>query len=277
MTCGSRAPVTSLVLILALGLIPLSGCATPAERADEIASSLEFDKAIVRGAPFRHVVYRNSVREPADVLHVYIEGDGSPFKHRTVIASDPTSRDPMMLRLMSEDRMPSVYLGRPCYFGLNVDADCKPDEWTSRRFAPEVLDSMETVLRAEIARSGASHVDLFGHSGGGTLAVLLALRIDSVARVITIAPTLDTAAWCELHGYSPLVGSINPVDLGAHRAGLKIIHWVGEKDTNTPASLVRTASQSRGDSVRVVAGFDHHCCWRRIWHDILNDSAEAEP
>jgi hypothetical protein len=254
-----------------LGAVLLAACANPARRIDRIASSSGFTKQIVVGTRFRHVVFRNAVAASPDVLHVYIEGDGSPYRHPTVIAADPTSREPLMLRLMSEDPAPSIYLGRPCYLGLKADPDCKPDEWTARRFAPEVLDSMESVLRAEIVRSAASRVVIYGHSGGGTLAVLLAQRVDRVTRVVTIGPTLDIAAWCELHGYAPLAGSLNPTDLGPPRVGLQVLHLVGERDTNTPPSLVQAAARARGgETVRVMAGFDHNCCWRGVWHDILD-------
>jgi hypothetical protein len=215
-------------------------------------------------------VYRNTVRRRGTTLHVYIEGDGTPFRERTVISDDPTPRDPLMLRLMAEDAAPSVYLGRPCYFGLHTDPGCGPEAWTSRRFSPEILDSMESVLRSEVLRSGASRVELFGHSGGGALAVLLAARQPNVVRVATIGATLDVRAWCELHGYSPLTGSLDPARMPLQRKDIDVVHWVGEKDTNTPPALIAAAARARGEPMRVVAGFDHNCCWTRMWQDILD-------
>lgn len=248
----------------------MSSCATPVERTDRIASGLALHKSTVRGTSFNHVIYRSTAGAPRAVLHVYIEGDGSPFKDHTTVAADPTSREPLMLRLMGEDPAPSVYLGRPCYLGPNTDPACTPDEWTFRRFAPEILDSMESALRAEIARSGASSVALFGHSGGATLAVLLAQRVEAVTRVVTIGPTLDIDAWCSLHRYSALTGSVNPVS-ERPRAGVEVIHFVGERDTNTPPSLVQAAARARGgESVRIMAGFDHNCCWKGVWKHILD-------
>ncbi|HMK86283.1 MAG TPA: hypothetical protein VK437_10030 [Steroidobacteraceae bacterium] len=288
------APAWYVTLAAALGLAPLASCVSPAQRADLIAQESGFHKEIVTGILFRHVLYRSSARaldgprsaraagqtselptgaarRAAGSLHVYIEGDGSPFfPTRDLIAADPTPREPLMLRLMTLDPSPSVYLGRPCYFGLAADPGCGPLLWTFRRFAPEVLDSMERVLRAQSARSGASEIMLFGHSGGGTLAVLLAQRVESVTRVVTIGATLDTAAWCELHGYSPLIGSANPIDEPHDRAGLESLHLVGEHDTNTPPALIRAAARARGgEAVEVISAFDHNCCWERVWPDIL--------
>ena len=248
----------------------LIACASPLQRAEGLAARSGFSKEIVTGTAYRHVVYRNAVRRAGATLHVYIEGDGAPFRERTVIADDPTPHDPLMLRLMAEDAAPSVYLGRPCYFGLHADPGCGAAAWTSRRFAPEILDSMESVLRSEVLRSGASRVALFGHSGGGALAVLLAARQPSVVRVVTVGATLDVAAWCELHGYSPLTGSLDPARLPLQRKDVEVLHWVGQKDTNTPPTFIATAARARGEPMRVVAGFDHNCCWIRMWHDILD-------
>jgi hypothetical protein len=117
-------------------------------------------------------VYRRKARAgQSGALHVYIEGDGRPFLEPTTVAFDPTPRDPLMLRLMALDPAPSVYLGRPCYFGLDHDRGCNPAYWTVRRFAPEVVDSLAAALRSEAARSAARSIELYGHSGGGTLMV----------------------------------------------------------------------------------------------------------
>jgi len=267
---SSEGRAAGLALCLAAGSAALSGCASAPQRVDSLAKTSGCHKEIVDGARFRHVVYRNAAQGAGATLHVYIEGDGTPFKGRYTIAADPTPHDPLMLRLMREDSTPSVYLGRPCYFGLYTDRGCDPVDWTFRRFSPEVLASMEVVLRAEVARAGATRVDLFGHSGGGTIAVLLAERVQSVGAVVTIGPTLDIKAWCALHGYSPLVGSVNPVDSASHRPGLDIVHWVGASDTNTPPPFVQAAAAARGgERVEVLPGANHNCCWKEAWRGVL--------
>jgi hypothetical protein len=264
----------SLPACVMLAAAWISACTSPAKRADQLAARAGFGRETIEGAAFHHVVYRNHITAAGGTLHVYIEGDGTPYSRPTMVATDPTPREPLMLRLMVQDELPSVYLGRPCYFGLASESSCKPAEWTLRRFSPEILDSMDAALRAEMARSGASRVELFGHSGGGTIAVLLAQRLPEVKRVITLAPTLDTAAWCALHHYDPLSGSLNPVDQRANRADLTVVHWVGSRDSNTPPSLVSAAAAARGEQVRVVAGFSHNCCWEKMWGEILEPSAK---
>jgi len=259
--------------ILAIGVflgVALDGCTTPAQRSDRLAQRLNFTKAIEAGRGFRHVVYRNTAPLRGGALHVYIEGDGTPYWQRDVSAPDPTPRDPVMLRLMALDPSRSIYLGRPCYSALYRDSPCNAVFWTLRRYGPEVLGSLEAVLRAESASAGASSVELFGHSGGGTLAVLLAQRVGNVTRVVTLGANLDLAAWCRLHGYSPLIGSLDPVDEQPLRAGVEIQHWVGDRDTNTPPALVLSAALMRGgEPVRIAAGVDHSCCWEPVWRNVV--------
>jgi pimeloyl-ACP methyl ester carboxylesterase len=179
-----------------------------------------------------------------------------------------------MLHLMALDPAPSVYIGRPCYFGLAHDRGCDPSYWTLRRFSPQVVESLAAVIRSEATRAHASSIEIYGHSGGGTLAVLLAMRVSGVTRVITIAPTLDTAAWCSLHGYSPLLGSLNPADMNLHLQVPRVLVLVGSEDTNTPPELVRAAAAKIGvsDSVHVIPRYTHNCCWQEVWRDALHDN-----
>ena len=226
------------------------------------------------GAAFRHRIYRQALAGESGVLHVYIEGDGHPFLAPTVISMDPTPHDPLMLRLMALDPAPRVYLGRPCYFDLVHDQGCDPSYWTLRRFAPEVVDSMAAVLRSEADRAQATSIEIYGHSGGGTLAVLLASRIPAVTRVITIGANLDTAAWCKLHGYTPLLGSLNPAEQALGLDHVRVLHLVGSQDTNTPPALVESAVARAGlasTSVHIVPGYTHNCCWQEVWTDVLTD------
>jgi hypothetical protein len=263
------------IIIMAATLVGVSsGCVGPGSRVDRLARQAGFQKDLVAGSSFRHRVYRNKTRpEESGVLHVYIEGDGRPFLGPTTVAFDPTPRDPLMLRLMALDPAPSVYLGRPCYFGLDHDRGCSPAYWTVRRFAPEVVDSLAVALLSEAARSGARGIELYGHSGGGTLAVLLAARIPAVTSVVTIGANLDTAAWSALHGYTPLLGSSNPAELNLRSGKVRLLHLVGSEDTNTPPALVESAASRMGavGSVRIIPGYTHSCCWQEIWSGVLSE------
>ncbi len=262
--------------VLALALLAASaGCVDPGRQAAQLARKAGLHEDLIDGATFRHRVYRKQGRlEGSGALHVYIEGDGRAFLTPTRVALDPTPRGPLMLRLMVLDPAPSIYLGRPCYFGLARDRNCSAAYWTTRRFAPEVVDSLAAALRSEATRAGASSIELYGHSGGGALAVLLAERITAVRRVITIGANLDTTAWCSLHGYTPLLGSLNPVDLRLPAERVQVLHLVGAEDTNTPPAFVESAAARAGavGSVHIISGYTHNCCWQDIWSEVLQES-----
>lgn len=274
--------LTALCTAVAVATTLLCACVNPAHRADSLAKELGFQRDLVVGRGFRHVVYHNAAPLAAgttsdtlhvDTLHIYIEGDGTPYVRPDTPATDPTPRNPVMLRLMALDPTSSIYVGRPCYFAAVHDEGCGPTFWTLRRYGTEVLDSMEAAVRAEIARVDAAHAQIFGFSGGGTLAVLLAERLGMVTRVVTIGANLDVTAWCDLHGYSHLAGSLNPVEQHAARTDLDVLHLVGERDSNTPPWLVQAAARARGgERVRVVKDYDHGCCWERLWRDVLRDT-----
>lgn len=263
----------AIILLVTAFVTTSTGCVE--QRVRHLVREARLQEDLIEGAGFRHRVYRNraSLAAATDVLHIYIEGDGRPFLEPTIVAADPTPRDPLMLRLMTLDPAPSVYVGRPCYFGLSHDRNCNPAYWTLRRFSPEVVASLAAASDAEISRSNARSVEIYGHSGGATLAMLLASRLPSVTRVVTIGANLDTTAWCSLHGYTPLLGSLNPAEQPVPPSAIRLLHLVGSEDTNTPPRLVEAGAARMGasSSVRVIQGYTHNCCWQEVWRGVLEN------
>lgn len=241
MRCG-------VLFFLLLPLLLSKACATQSPRFETVA-----------GEGYEH---RLLVQPAADSneLHIYIEGDGTPYLDRTTVASDPTPRNPLALRLMRRDPAFSVWVGRPCYFGLA--RDCTPAMWTTHRYSRFVVSSMREVIRDLVARYEPSRVVLIGHSGGGTLAMLLAPFIDQTAAVITVGANLDIDGWANLHGYDRLHGSMKP---GTLPETIRTFHYAGGRDTNVPPHLIPDAI--------VYKRFDHHCCWERVWPEILRYTA----
>lgn len=251
--------------LVVVGVACIVACAPPTQRSDSIALESGFTEALIQGAQFRHRIYRKNFEAPVQALHVYIEGDGVPYHRRFIVASDPTPRSPLMLRLMRADPAPSVYVGRPCYFGLARDVNCDARYWTLGRFAPEVIESMAVAIRAEAARAQARDIVLFGHSGGGTLAVLVAQHLQpQVRKVVTLAGTLDIDAWTDLHRYTRLKGSVNPVHQ-PRMESVELVHFVGSEDRNVPPEIVTAAAEKIGGRVEIIKGFTHGCCWDRRW------------
>ncbi|MFO1352903.1 MAG: alpha/beta hydrolase [Gammaproteobacteria bacterium] len=260
-----RAITTALV-----GLT-LVACTAPGKRLDAVAAGLGFERVVVRGTAFNHVVYRNAAWEANDKpLHVYLDGDGSPWLNRRQIAPEPTPREPLVLEWMVQDSAPSVYLGRPCYHGEASTPPCTPLLWTLRRYAPEIIDSMAAALRTINPARRQRPLVLIGYSGGGALAMLLAERVPETTAVLTIAGNLDITAWADLHGYTPLYGSLNPTTQAPLPPRIAQLHYSGGKDANIPPALSRAALERQPCAILIeVPSYEHVCCWRQKWSDIL--------
>jgi len=258
--------------LLILVFIPLwlSGCATPAQRLDARAVELGYRRMVLQGDGFDHAVYFKDGRENGDkALHVYLEGDGTPWVRKNVPASDPTPRNPLMLELMALDQAPSVYLGRPCYHGIQ-NASCVSEVWTSGRYSDAVVRSMSAALDS-IVREYSSLV-LIGYSGGGTLAMLLAERQPKVTFVVTVAANLNTDEWVALHKQHSLSGSLNPAKRAPLKPGIIQAHFSGTEDDNVPPQLVRNAiAHQPGARFRMFPTLGHCCRWQDVWPDVLGD------
>jgi pimeloyl-ACP methyl ester carboxylesterase len=226
---------------------------------------------VVQGAGFRHRIYRNGAELAPEGLHVYIEGDGAPYFQRVFVAGDPTPRRPLLLQLMRLDPYASVYVGRPCYFGLASDGRCTSEYWTLGRFSEEVVQSLARAIDAERERRSAGAVVLFGHSGGGALAVLLAARLHDVTRVVTIGGNLDTERWTRLHHFTPLYHSLNPANVSSIPSSVSMLHLAGSADENIPPSIVGDVARAQGARLIVVPGNTHGCCWDAIWRDVVEN------
>ena len=140
----------------ALVLILLGGCeSTGLRNYNHTAATLGFSALELSGDRFRHRVYANSAavqaRSPARPLHVYIDGDGIPWRGTGRPALDPTARNPLLLRLMARDHGPAVYMGRPCYLGVYDARQCHPWIWTHGRYSEPVVNSMVAAVRAAAA------------------------------------------------------------------------------------------------------------------------------
>ncbi len=250
-----------------------AGCQTPAAHFDARARDWGLVRDIVQGTVYRHVVYTSPRKGAADddgLLHVYIGGDGSPWAQRRRISLDPTPKQAVTLELMSMDDAESLHHGRPCYHGLSADPGCTPWVWTHGRYSATVVDSLEAALRSYMRSARVRRLRVFGFSGGGALAVLLAARFPESETVVTVAGNLDLEAWTKHHGYSALVGSTDPASLPPLAQSVRQLHLVGGRDTSVPPALVERFLQRQNRSEAILyPNFDHRCCWRDIWPSIL--------
>ncbi len=246
----------------------LGGCASPPQRLSLLAQEFGMKAQHLAAKGYRLVAYRNGIEQPAGLLHIYLEGDGTPWLTRHRIARDPTPRNPLALRLMALDPAPSLYLGRPCYNGQHQAPGCSPWLWTQGRYSETVVATLEAAIRQQIQRENIRKIWLIGYSGGGVLAWFLAQRIPQVEVLITIAANLDVSRWTDLHGYSPLDGSLNPAVGPPLRPAVRQWHLVGQWDTNVPLELIQGLPLSRNAEILPLPS-DHHCCWLQYWPRLL--------
>lgn len=232
-----------------------------------LASNPREVKYVVQsGEGYRHLLIQQA--GDSNLLHVYIEGDGRPWLTPRRISLDPTPEKLLMLQLMLKDPANAVYIGRPCYFRVKDD-QCSPRLWTSERYSQAVISSMNSIIDGRA--KNFSGVALLGHSGGGTLAMLLAARRNDVKSVLTLGSNLDTNAWVQHHGYSPLVGSLNPRDDAPLPATVKQTHFFAELDEICPKSISeKTLAKQRSPVVKIVPGFNHGCCWGALSQQIYS-------
>lgn len=266
MFVGSAIRVAAPPVLLAAALT-LPGCGTPASQFDQHAAGLGLDRHVVRELEFDHAIYEKSGTRSGR-LHVYLDGDGTPWIAGRP-ADDPTPRDPLVLRLMALDPSPAIYIGRPCYNGLRRSNGCEAAVWTSARYSERVVASMAAALRRERAERAETDVILFGYSGGGTLAVLLAEKVPDTSAVVTVAANLDVDAWAADTAQRLLRGSLNPAARARLAATIRQRHYVGGRDRVVRPEITASAvSGTHVETIR-VADYDHVCCWERAWPSVL--------
>jgi dienelactone hydrolase len=254
--------------VASLAIVTSAGCMSGAQRIDHLAESANLSRNVISGSNYRHIVYANRQADAVAAdrrLVVYLDGDGLPWdatgQHPSV---DPTTRHPIALQLLALTPEPSVYVSRPCYQEL-VDAACTTATWTSARYSLPVVESLAAAIRSATRTRNASGVILVGYSGGGTLAVLVAEKLQDVIAVVTIGANLDTDAWARHHDYLLLADSLNPAQ-DSHPHPWREVHLQGARDTVVPmATTSAYFSQHPGAQRRIFDEYDHVCCWVDNW------------
>ena len=261
----SRQTLIGLLIIMSL-----NSCATPSQHFDKVANELGFYAKHVNGKQFQHVIYTIKDIEDGEILHVYIDGDGTPWERNRWISDDPTARNPLILRLMSQDKGPSILLGRPCYYGLSDSLECDNKYWTSHRYSKGIVERMTVALNAWLYKHGFNEVVLIGYSGGGSIAILMADKIKKINKVVTIAANLNLKSWREFHGYSALINSLNPADEVELNTKIKQTHFAGEYDEVVPAFIIKGyAERQKNAEYYEYVNKDHSCCWEDEWLNML--------
>jgi pimeloyl-ACP methyl ester carboxylesterase len=262
----------------------ISACSTvPAvsERitnAKQLAAQAGFKESILSNAQFDLVVFSKPSKQVNPVLVIYIEGDGRAWKTASLPSDNPTPTNPLALRLAIQDPRPAVaYLARPCQFTTLPSRGCSEKLWTSARFSPAVIETMNEAIEKLKRQYGASELILIGYSGGGAVATLVAAKRSDIKTIITVAGNLDTDAWVRLYGLEPLSESVNPASVARSIRNIPQIHYVGAKDDVIPPAISQSFLQKMGspNKVKVIElpNYGHVCCWTERWSELLKDAS----
>jgi len=253
----------------------VSACSTASQLLDKRAQHHGFEKGLISGDTYQHVSYQKNTGSKH--LHVYLDGDGQPWISPYIIAEDPTPRRSLILDLMALDSNDSLYLARPCYNGSFHAEHCSNRMWTSHRYANAVVSSMTTAIKNYLSQHDYQDVVLIGHSGGGSLSMLIADRLPATTTVVTIAANLDTDAWTQQHGYSPLSGSLNPTRRPPLSVNIWQLHLAGSADDNVPPQIIHNGVERQHNAeLLIFAHYSHRCCWEKAWPDILKALSNQE-
>ncbi|MBF0203222.1 MAG: alpha/beta hydrolase [Desulfamplus sp.] len=237
----------------------------------------DFDKLSIESDGFNiEALVKNS--GSGTVLTVYIEGDGQAWKNRYVISSNPTPKKSVALALATIDPdLKIAYLARPCmYIGQN-DIKCKNNAiyWTSHRYSSEIIDSMSYALNELKKYTKTDKIKLVGFSGGGTIAILLAVFRNDILKITTIAANLDHVLWTNQHKVTPLHASLNASDYAKKVQNIPQVHFVGSKDSVVGEEIIwaychRMLNYSK-TKIMVIEGYTHSCCWEDNWVELLKE------
>ncbi len=224
---------------------------------------------------FLLTTYEKMPRTPTATLHVYIEGDGNSWKTKYKLSDNPTPHQPLALKLALQDpHSHVVYLARPCqYTPLNMDSNCSAKFWSSHRYAPEVIASMNEVLDQLKEKSKNTHFVLIGFSGGASVATLIAAQRKDISGLITVAGDLNHETLNQYHKTTPLTGSLNPSNVAHLVKNLPQHHWNGTRDKIVPTwvalDFAKKVNNPACVQVTTLKGVSHHKGWEERWGEII--------
>lgn len=268
-------PLVASFLISACSTIP--AVSERIDTAKQLAAQAGFQESVLSNAQFDIVAFSKPSRQVNSVLVIYIEGDGRAWKTASLPSDNPTPTNPLALRLAIQDPRPAVaYLARPCQFVALPSRGCSEKFWTSARFSPVIIETMNEAIEKLKQQFGASQLVLIGYSGGGAIVTLIAARRSDIKTIITVAGNLDTDAWVRLYGLEPLSESINPASIAQSIRNIPQIHYVGAKDDVIPKAISQIFLQKMGkpNQAKVIElpNYGHVCCWTERWGELLKDA-----
>jgi hypothetical protein len=250
------------------------GCASKALDQAYLPNNNQYRATVVTTPDF-DIQTVQPTAHTADVLRVYIEGDGRAWATSRTASTDPTPTQSLMLQYQQSDATPSVYMARVCQF---VQSDsCNKQVWTDQRFSGAVIQSHSHALDQLKTKYGNQQFELVGYSGGAAVALLLAAGRDDIAQVQTIAGNLDHAAWTTTLKIRPLEGSLNPSDYALELRQIPQRLIMGMNDPIIPSEVLQAYTKSVQPAcaeVHVVPA-DHWEGFDEVWDEVKDVPVEC--
>lgn len=200
-------------------------------------------------------------------LRVYLEGDGKAFIFGEA-SQDPTPTSYFLANLISKDDFPNIlYIARPCQYV--VSEKCEEKYWTEARFAPEIIDAIDEVLR----QFSDKKIQVIGYSGGAAVAQYLAARHNNIVSIRTIAGNLNHEKFCDIHAVPRLQKSMPSERNFGRLEKIPQIHFVGTKDKIVPPAIAKEylnkLSHKNCAQVFEIEGATHSSKWQEKWGELV--------
>lgn len=250
--------------------------------ANDLVKNSDFKSQILATDYFSLFSFQKIQNPKNKILNVYFEGDGFAWKTKYQLSKNPTPLDPIALKMALQDNSENVlYLARPCQFiDLNFDLNCRNQEfWSRARFSLQVIDSENQAVEKIKEQYGFKKVNLFGFSGGGAVAILVAVKRKDVESVKTIAANLDHEKLSKIHNATPLSQSLNPIDFAKATANITQLHLAGGQDETVPYPIIESFVNevnnysffSKKAQFQIIKKANHEYeKWPQIWSEIIN-------
>ncbi len=199
-------------------------------------------------------------------LRIYIEGDGFAWVDRYTLSSNPTPINPVALKLAMRDKSQNIaYIARPCQYIMN--SYCSDEYWADKRFAKEVINSINQTITKLKQQSKAKDIELIGFSGGGAISVLVASIRDDVKKIVTVAGNLNHKLLHSHHNIPNMIGSLDPMKITNKISHIKQIHYVGEDDKIVPLKIANSfkmaTKNKKNIKIIVVPNTTHSKGWEK--------------
>lgn len=276
------------LIVAGLATLTLAGCLQSQTARVEIARRIAAPAFMVQrdlqAGDFSLRLYER-IHNRGGTANIYIEGDD------VTTGIDPTPQTPVSLQLAAHDKAKNViYIARPCqYKGRHSDYKqtsaeangCAFEYSTTKRFAPEVIDSFNIALDEIKRRWNITSFNLYGHSGGGAIATILAEDRNDVLSFTTIAGMLDTESYSarllEKHysQHEGFEGSINPKDIASKLKNTPQYHYLGSADTVMPPAALHNYLAALGSTncsqFEIIQENTYTGGWTEKWPELLKN------